>query len=63
MGRAALTVDETPRPTPLQAFRIATREDHLRPFRARSSRRFEPDTCAAADHDDGLPKQFRFAMK
>ena len=49
-------------PGALQALGIPAREDHVRALLARASRRFEPDAGATADHDDGLPEQFRFAM-
>jgi hypothetical protein len=32
------------------------------PLSACSSRRFEPDAGTTADHDDGLPAEFRFAL-
>ena len=46
----------------LEALGIPAGEDHLGPLSACSSGRFEPDAGAAADHDDGLPEEFWFAM-
>ena len=46
----------------LQALGIPASEDYVRPFSAGSSGGLEPDAGATADHDDGLPEQFRFAM-
>src|SRR5207249_1152048 len=47
----------------LEAFRIPAGEDQLGPLSTCSSGRFEPDAGATADHDDGLPEEFRFALK
>lgn len=46
----------------LKAFGIPAGEDQLGPLSACSPGRFEPDTGATADHDDGLPEEFRFAL-
>jgi len=35
---------------------------NLRPFRACSSRRFETDAGGAAEYDNGLPEELRFAL-
>ena len=46
----------------LEALGIPAGEDQLGPLSACSSGRFEPDAGATADHDDGLPEEFRFAL-
>ena len=46
----------------LQSLGVSRGEDNAGSLRARPSRRFEPDAGAPADHDDGLPEQFRFAQ-
>ena len=46
----------------LEALGIPAGEDHLGPLSACSPRRFEPYAGAAADHNDGLPEEFRFAL-
>ena len=46
----------------LEALGIPGGEDHVGPLSACSSGRFEPDAGATADHDDGLPEEFRFAL-
>jgi hypothetical protein len=46
----------------LQALNIPTSEDQLGSLSACSSGRFEPDSGATADHNDGLPEEFRFAL-
>ena len=46
----------------LEALGIPAGEDHLGPLSACSPGRFEPDSGAAADHNDGLPEEFRFAL-
>ena len=45
-----------------EALGIPAGEDHVGPLGACASGRFEPDAGAAADHDDGLPEEFRFAL-
>src|SRR5882724_9788184 len=45
-----------------QALGIPAGEDQLGTLSACSSGRFEPDAGATADHDYGLPEQFRFAL-
>ena len=47
---------------PLEAFGAPGGEDDLSPFRASVSGRFESDAGATADHNDGLPQQFRFPL-
>src|SRR5205814_5700200 len=47
----------------LQALRIPAGEDHLGPLAACSSGRLEPNARATADHDYGLPEQFRLALR
>jgi hypothetical protein len=44
----------------LQAFGIAARDHDLGALGPGASCRLQTDTCASADHDDRLPKQFRF---
>ena len=46
----------------LKGFGIAAGEDHLSALGVRSSGCFEPDAGATADHDDGLPEEFWFAV-
>jgi hypothetical protein len=46
----------------LQALGVPGGENHVGSLGARPSRRFEPDAGATADHDDGLPEEFRFAL-
>jgi len=46
----------------LEPLGIAAGEDQLGPLSACSSGGFEPDAGATADHDDGLPEEFRFAL-
>src|SRR5262249_23641904 len=46
----------------LEALGIPAGEDQLGPLSACSSGRFEPNAGAPADHDDGLPEKFRFAL-
>src|SRR5215472_9321015 len=46
----------------LEALGISAGEDQLDPFTACSSGRFEPDAGGAADYDDGLAEEFRFAL-
>ena len=46
---------------PLEPVGIAAGEDDGGALGARPAGGFEPDPGAAADHDDGLPGQFRFA--
>jgi hypothetical protein len=43
----------------VQAIRVARGEDHVGSLSACSQGRFEPDASAPADHDDGLPCEFR----
>jgi hypothetical protein len=45
----------------LQALGVAAGEDQVGSLGARPPGGFEPDAGAAADHDDGLPEQLRFA--
>ena len=45
----------------LEALRITAGEDHLGALRPSAPGRLQPDSRAAADHDDGLPEQFRLA--
>src|SRR5262245_23696114 len=45
----------------LQSRGVSRGEDNVGSLRARTSRRFEPDTGAAADHQEGLPDEFRRA--
>ena len=47
---------------PAQAIRIARGENHVGSLGAGVSRRLAPNSPAAADHDYGLPEQFRFAL-
>ena len=46
----------------LEALGISAGEDHDGPLSACSSGCFQPDAGAPADHDDGLPEEFRFAL-
>jgi hypothetical protein len=46
----------------LEAVGIAAGQDDAGALGAGSAGGFEPDAGAAADHDDGLPGQFRFAL-
>jgi hypothetical protein len=46
----------------LQALGIPAGEDKPGPLRACSPGRFEPDAGATANHDDSLPKKFRFSL-
>jgi hypothetical protein len=46
----------------LEALGISAREDHLGPFCTRTMCRFESDASATADHNNGLPKELRFAV-
>src|SRR5215470_8196861 len=46
----------------LEAVGIPPREDHLGPFCAWTTCRFEPDASAIADHNNGLPKEPRFSV-
>ena len=46
----------------LEALGIPAGEDQPGPLGACSPGRFEPDAGAAADHDDGLPEEFRLAL-
>ena len=46
----------------IEAVGIPAGEDHLGPLSACSPGRFEPDSGAAADHNDGLPEEFRLAL-
>jgi hypothetical protein len=43
---------------PLEALGIAAREDDLSALATGASSGLEPDSCAPADHDDGLPEEF-----
>ena len=45
----------------LKALGIPASEDQLGPLSACSSGRFQPNASAAADYNDSLPKEFRFA--
>jgi hypothetical protein len=45
----------------LKALRIPGSEDQPGPLSACSSGRFEPNASAAADYNDSLPEEFRFA--
>ena len=45
----------------LEPVGIAADEDDVGTFRTSASSGLQPDACAAADHDDGLPGQFGFA--
>ena len=47
----------------LQALRIPAGEDHLGPLSTCASGRLEPNARATADHDYGLPEQFRLALR
>jgi hypothetical protein len=46
----------------LEAVRIATDEDDVGPLSPCAASCLEADTCAAANHDDGLADQFGFAL-
>ena len=46
----------------LEALGIPAGEDHLCPLSACSPGRFETDSRAAADHNDGLPEEFELAL-
>jgi hypothetical protein len=46
----------------LQAFFTAAGEDDVGAFGAGTTGGFEADARASADHDDGLPGQFRSAL-
>jgi hypothetical protein len=46
----------------LEALGIAAGEDQLCPLCASSPSRFETDSRAAADHNDGLPEEFELAL-
>ncbi len=46
----------------VQPIWVARGEDHVGPLGAYSSGRFEPNAQAAADYDDGLAEEFRFAL-
>jgi hypothetical protein len=46
----------------MQAIRVACGEDQVGSRGASAPRRLEPDPRTAADHDDGLPAQLRFAL-
>src|SRR6516164_2986525 len=45
----------------LEALGIAAGEDYIGTLSPCASSCLEPDACAAADHDDGLSDEFRFA--
>jgi hypothetical protein len=45
----------------LKALGIPAGEDQPGPLSACSSSRFKPNTSAAADYNDSLPEEFRFA--
>ena len=45
----------------VQAIRVARGEDHVGSLGAGTPGRLEPDARAAADHDDGLPRELRLA--
>ena len=47
----------------VQAVRVARRDNHLSSLLPREAGRLEPDTGAAADHDDGLPEQVPLALR
>jgi hypothetical protein len=47
---------------PLQAVGVAGSQDDVGPFGAGLAGGLEPDARASADHDDGLPGQFRSAL-
>ena len=59
-GRGALRVELAR--CLLEAFGIAPGEDDAGALGAGSPGGFQPDAGAAADDDDGLAEQFRFAM-
>jgi hypothetical protein len=46
----------------LQALGIPADEGYPGPLNACSPGRFEPDSGAAADHNHGLPEEFRLAL-
>jgi hypothetical protein len=46
-----------------QVLGIAAGEDDIGAFGPGSAGGFQPDAGGAADHDDGLPEQFRFALR
>jgi hypothetical protein len=46
----------------LQSLAMAPGEDDISPLGTCTPGRFESDARATADHDDGLPGQFRFAL-
>jgi hypothetical protein len=59
-GRGAQRID--PACGVLEALGIPASEGYLGPLHACSSRRFKPDAAATADHDNGLPEEFWFAL-
>jgi hypothetical protein len=46
----------------LEPVGIAAGKDDIGTLSPGTSSCLEPDACTAADHDDGLPDQFRFAL-
>ena len=46
----------------LEALGIPARENHLGAFCTCTTCRFESDADATADHNNGLPKEFRFTV-
>ena len=62
-SKAAVLRAPSSRAARCEAIRVARGENQLGSFGARSPGRFEPDAHAAADHDDGLPGEFRFALQ
>src|SRR6266568_939657 len=59
-GRGALRADFQCRL--LEPAGMAAGEDDIGTLSPGPPGCLEPDACAAADHDDGLPGQFRFAL-
>jgi hypothetical protein len=47
----------------LQTLGIQASEGFLGPLHAFSPRRFKPDVASTADHDCGLPGEFRFTLR
>jgi hypothetical protein len=59
-GRGSSRADFTPRL--LEPVAIAAGKDDIGPLRAGAPSCREPDACTAADEDNGLSNQFRFAL-
>jgi hypothetical protein len=62
-SKAALFSASSSAAGPLEAVGVAGGQNDLGAFGAGPAGRLEPDACAAADHDDGLPGQFRPALR